>query len=197
MKADPAGKEGKTPMLRMNKPKDTRKHQEKSIEEICSETWEMLYRYVYFKVQNREEAEDITQEAYVKALSRWQQKAIRPDNHVAYLKTTALNVIRDRWRKTKRKGAEVNLEMVNPLEMAAESYVESSNMRMMVKDALSKLAEDQRRVIDLRIIKGFSVARTAEMMGKKEATVRVIQYRALKALADILDENSKSKGGIQ
>jgi RNA polymerase sigma-70 factor (ECF subfamily) len=155
----------------------------------------MLYRYVYFKVQNREEAEDITQEAYVKALSRWQQKATRPENHVAYLKTTALNVIRDRWRKTKRKGAEVNLEMLNPLEMAVENPAEASNMRMMVKDALSKLAEDQRRVIDLRIIKGFSVARTAEMMGKKETTVRVIQYRALKALADILDENSESREG--
>ncbi len=33
----------------------------KSVEDICEQTWESLYRYVYYKVQNREEAEDITQ----------------------------------------------------------------------------------------------------------------------------------------
>jgi len=41
----------------------------KSIEDICSLTWETVYRFVYYKVQNRQEAEDITQETYVKALS--------------------------------------------------------------------------------------------------------------------------------
>jgi len=34
----------------------------KSIEDICSLTWETVYRFVYYKVQNRQEAEDITQE---------------------------------------------------------------------------------------------------------------------------------------
>jgi RNA polymerase sigma-70 factor (ECF subfamily) len=104
-----------------------------------------------------------------------------------YLKATALNVIRDRWRKTKRKGAEINLEAVNPLETAVESPAEAATLRVMIEDALKKLSEDQRRVIELRIIKGFSVSRTAGMMNKKETTVRVIQYRALQALADILE----------
>lgn len=34
----------------------------KSIEEICSETWKPLYRFIYWRVQNREEAEEIVQE---------------------------------------------------------------------------------------------------------------------------------------
>lgn len=159
----------------------------KFIEEICSQTWETLYRYVYFRVQNRQEAEDITQEAYAKVLCRWGQKASRPDHPMEYLKATALNVIRDRWRKTKRKGAEINLEAVKPLEIAVESPAEAATLRVMIEDALKKLSEDQRRIIELRIIKGFSVSRTAGMMNKKESTVRVIQYRALQALADILE----------
>ena len=195
MKADPAGEKAKGPMLGMKNSRTAKQDNKKSIEEICAETWEMLYRYVYFRVQNREEAEDITQEAYVKALSRWRHKTGRPGNHAAYLKTAALNVIRDRWRKTKRKGAEVNLEMINPLETAVESPAEASDLRMMIDDALKRLAEDQRRVIDLRIIKGFSVARTAGVMNKKESTVRVIQYRALQALANILEGNDKTGRG--
>ncbi len=91
-------------MTGSKKSKAYKQDDKKSIEEICSQTWESLYRYVYFRVQNRQEAEDITQEAYVKTLSRWGQKASRPDHPLEYLKATALNIIRDRWRKTKRKG---------------------------------------------------------------------------------------------
>lgn len=45
----------------------------KCIEEICANTWEPLYRFIYYRVQNREEAEDITQETYVKAISYCQK----------------------------------------------------------------------------------------------------------------------------
>ena len=53
-------------MTGSKKSKAYKQDDKKSIEEICSQTWESLYRYVYFRVQNRQEAEDITQEAYVK-----------------------------------------------------------------------------------------------------------------------------------
>jgi RNA polymerase sigma-70 factor, ECF subfamily len=39
------------------------------IEDICTDTWEPVYRFIYYKVQNREEAEDTTQETYVKAIA--------------------------------------------------------------------------------------------------------------------------------
>ena len=45
----------------------------KAIENICVVTWEPLYRFIYYKVQNREEAEDITQETYVKTLTYLQK----------------------------------------------------------------------------------------------------------------------------
>jgi len=43
-------------------------------------------------------------------------------------------------------------------------------------------------VIELRIIKGFSVAETAKMMQKSDGAIRVLQYRALKTLAKRLEE---------
>ncbi|MBL4937871.1 hypothetical protein JK636_19365 [Clostridium sp. YIM B02515] len=42
---------------------------EKDMETLSSSTWETLYHFVYFKVQNREKAGDITQETYIKAIS--------------------------------------------------------------------------------------------------------------------------------
>ncbi len=176
-------------MFGMDKPKKTQQYDVKSIEEICSATWEPLYRYVYFKVQNRQEAEDITQEAYVRVLSYSHKGASRPENFIAYLKTTALNVIRDRWRKDKRRGTEVDLETINPLEAAVEDLSEESSRRILIENSLKRLGQDQRRVIELRIIKGFSVAQTAGMMDKTASAIRVLQYRALQTLANILEEN--------
>jgi len=67
-----------------------------SIEQVCLATWEPLYRFIYFKVQNREEAEDITQETYVKTLTCWQEHKAPRENFLGFMKTIALNVLRDR-----------------------------------------------------------------------------------------------------
>ncbi|MEN6463089.1 MAG: sigma factor, partial [Syntrophomonas sp.] len=69
------------------------------IEQICSATWEPLYRFIYFKVQNREEAEDITQETYVKTLTYLQDHKNPGENPLGFLKTVAMNILRDRWRQ--------------------------------------------------------------------------------------------------
>lgn len=161
--------------------------EDKSIEQICLETWEPLYRFIYFKVQNREEAEDITQETYVKTLTYFQEHAAPAENLPGFLKTVALNVIRDRWRQRKRRGIPVNLEKINPLETAGPEPQADIARRMQIESALAGLSAGQRAVIDLRIIQGCSVAETAKRTGKTEAAVRTAQYRALQTLARLLD----------
>lgn len=161
----------------------------KNIEELCSSTWEPLYRFIYFKVQNREEAEDIIQETYIKAIDYLQKNSNKIDKHIGFLKTVALNVLRDQWRKNKRQGIKVNFELIHPKEQALEDSTENTTQRMMLEAALNQLNEEQQTIIELRIIKGYSVAETAKMMNKKEATIRVTQYRALQTLSKILKEN--------
>jgi len=58
-----------------------------------------------------------------------------------------------------------------------------------LENALAKLNQEQQTIIDLRIIKGYSVAETARLLGKTEGAVRTAQYRALKELAGILEED--------
>lgn len=165
-----------------------------SIEEICSATWEKIYRYIYFKVQNREEAEDITQETYVKAIPFLQKGGVHPEKYSGYLRSVALNVLRDLWRKKKRRGTQVNLEMINPLENAIDDASELSAQRMVIEQALSQLKKEQRTIVELRILKGYSVADTAKLMNKTDANVRVAQYRALQRLSEIL--KAQGEGGI-
>lgn len=158
----------------------------KTIEEICTLTWEPVYRFIYYKVQNREEAEDITQETYVKAFSYLQKHDVKIEKYIGFLKTTALNILRDRWRKKKRRGSNVNFEEINPIETAVDDAAQASAERTVIREALNKLNEEQRTVIELRIMKGYSVNETAKILNKKEGSVRVLQYRALQNLAEIL-----------
>ncbi|WP_040206009.1 RNA polymerase sigma factor [Neobacillus jeddahensis] len=160
-----------------------------SIEEICTTTWEPVYRYIYYKVQNREEAEDITQETFVKAISYLQKGQIHPDKYIGFLKTVALNVLRDLWRKKKRRGPTVDIDLYHPIDHSAPDPSETSTERMQIENALIQLNKEQRTVIELRIIKGYSVAETAKLMNKKDVTIRVMQHRALQALANILKSN--------
>lgn len=162
----------------------------KSVEEICSATWEPLYRFIYYKVQNREEAEDITQETYVRAISYLQGGRIKPDKYIGFLRTVALNVLRDLWRKNKRRGPNVNIESINPKENAVEDHTETIAQRQFIEKALLQLNKEQQTVIELRIIKGYSVAETANLMNKNEVAIRVTQHRALKILATILKNNN-------
>ena len=162
---------------------------EKTIEEICSSTWEPLYRFIYYKVQNRQEAEDITQETYVKAISYFQKNNIRIDTYIGYLKTVSLNVLRDKWRKSKKQGTVVDIEAINPIEVAVEDSAEVGAQREMLQNALYSIREEYRTVVELRILKGYSVVETSKLMNKTEGAIRVLQHRALKELAVILKKN--------
>lgn len=160
----------------------------KCVEHICRDAWEPVYRFIYFKVQNREEAEDITQETFARALSYKQLAAVGPEKFAGFLRTVALNIIRDRWRQMKRKGKPLDFDMVDPMETAAEDPAEAGTLRLTLENALQSLTEEQRSVIEMRIIKGYSAAETGRALGRKESTVRVLQYRALRALSEILKD---------
>lgn len=164
---------------------------EEAIEQLCSTTWESLYRFVYFKVQNREEAEDITQETYIKAITYIKKNNVKIDKLINFLKAVSLNVLRDKWRKNKRQGVVINFDDTNPLDTAIEDPNDNLEQRELIQNALMLLNEEQRTVIELRILKGYSVADTAKQINKKESNVRVLQYRALQNLAKILKSDYK------
>ncbi|WP_395547810.1 MULTISPECIES: RNA polymerase sigma factor [unclassified Lacrimispora] len=156
------------------------------IERLCADTWRELYSFIYYKVQNREEAEDITQETYVKAISFLNRNDVNILECLKYLKFIAMNVIRDQWRSKKRRNS-INIEDVNPEEVALEDFADSLTEKNRLEEAINRLTQEQQTVIELRIVKGYTVVETAKLMEKTEGAVRVMQLRAVKALAKLLE----------
>lgn len=154
------------------------------IEKLCSDTWKDIYRFIYYKVLNREEAEDITQETYIKAFAYLKEKNPDIDNYLGFLKTIALNILRDRWRIKKRAGYIINIEELDEGAIKSEDFTENTINHIVIEKVMQSLTFEQRRIIELRIIKGFSVVETAKVMKKSEGAIRIMQYRALQDLAE-------------
>ncbi len=171
--------------MSLNKNKKTEVEKEQFIDELCKSTWKEVYKFIYYKVQNREQAEDITQDTYVKAIRYLKNNTLQPDKQLGFLRTVALNILRDLWRKEKRGGVKINIESVNPSNWAIEPETDITADRILIEKALSQLTKEQRTVIELRILKGYSVADTAEVMRKNEGAVRIMQHRAVKRLAKL------------
>lgn len=157
-----------------------------AMEEICRREWRPVYDLVYRTVQNRAEAQDLTQEVFLRALRAFASyRDIGRPLH-GYFVTIALNLLRDRF-----KGQRPPLLIVDDLVLRSgdpgpEQEVLADLDRALVRDALASLPADYQTVIRLRLIESRSSQEVALLMGRQADAVRQLQRRALQALREAL-----------
>ena len=163
------------------------KGESEAFAQLYEEHFDRIYRYVYLKVGNQAEAEDLTQEVFVKALEAIGSYRWRNLPFVAWLFRIAHNQVIDYLRKQGRVGKvalEDDITLVsgsNPALMA-ERELEIEELINNVK----KLSPAQREVISLRFGSELSVAEAAKVLGKNEGTVKALQYNGIAALKKML-----------
>ena len=146
-----------------------------------------IYRYVYSKVGNREEAEDLTSQIFIKAV-RGVETERGSQSTQKWLFQVARTTIADYWRAHYR----VSTSSLDELLEAGwegpadeEPALISSGPAERVQRILSALPEHYREVLTCRFLLNFSIKETAVRMGLTEANVKVLQFRALKRAADL------------
>lgn len=143
-----------------------------------------IYRYVYYRVRDDAEAEDLTSDVFMRALKAIPRYEPR-QAFLAWLYRIARNAVIDRARKGNRR---VSFEDALKHPDASDHIVEPEGEVLAHSDntalraALSKLTPLQQEVIVLRYLEGFSTQEVARIVGKREGTVRGIQFRAIGAL---------------
>src|SRR2546428_2629722 len=147
----------------------------------------LIYRYVYSKVGNREEAEDLTSQIFIKAI-RGVDTERGPQSMQKWLFQVARTTIADYWRTYYRVSINSLDELLEtgwegPAE--EEAAVLSSSPLERVQRILQALPEHYREVLSCRFLLNLSVKDTALKMGLTEANVKVLQFRALKRAADL------------
>jgi RNA polymerase sigma-70 factor (ECF subfamily) len=160
-------------------------------EQIWNDHWKELYNYIYFKLSDggRQEAEDLTQETFIRLIRSGQEYEM--SIIVGVLKRTALRLIIDSWRKVKNQGQPLSINE-NVLEDGGRYDPERRVIHNeLISEAMDVLNVDQRQIVVLRLIQGYSVKETAELTGKTETSVRTLQFRAIRTIQQKLGINAE------
>jgi RNA polymerase sigma-70 factor, ECF subfamily len=156
--------------------------------QLYEEHFDRIYRYVLLRVRSQEDAEDITQQVFLKALEKIGSYRWRGMPFASWLFRIAHNLVVDYWKKKSREKVvapeEIDEMAASPNDPATLAELEFDMKQLAA--ACQQLTDGQREIVSLRFAGGLSVAEAAKVMGKSEGAVRVLQHAALVKLRRIL-----------
>jgi RNA polymerase sigma-70 factor, ECF subfamily len=156
-----------------------------SLRQLYEDNLVAIYRFIYSKVGNREEAEDLTSQVFVKAL-RGLDRGRDRQSIQSWLFQVARTVVADHWRAFYRLRSDSLDDLLDtgweaPAPLAAPPVPPDER----VERILRRLPARYREVLTYRFLLNYSIRETAERMQLTEANVKVLQFRALKKAADL------------
>jgi RNA polymerase sigma-70 factor (ECF subfamily) len=149
----------------------------------------IIFRFIFSHLSDRFEAEDLTEEVFLRvwrSLSNYREQGVP---FLAYLFTIARNVMVDFYRRAGRAGGLMSIEDQSLPDLhsdPAEAAIVNLEHQQ-VRQTLEQLREDYRMVLVLRFLSGLSPEETGEVMGRTPGAVRILQHRALSALRNLLE----------
>jgi RNA polymerase sigma-70 factor (ECF subfamily) len=148
-----------------------------------------IFRFIFLKVSQREEAEDLTHQVF---LSAWQNIEAFQDQGLplsSWLYKIARNKVIDHYR-TRKPVISLDNTPDEKLAIATESSLREIENRMEIEGvykALKQLPTDYQEIIVMRFVEGLSPKEVSEITGRNHGAVRVLQFRALRQLKKILE----------
>lgn len=152
-----------------------------------------VYRYVFFRLKSKEEAEDLAQTVFLRAYQSLPTYEGQGKSPLAFFLTIARNGVIDFWRKKKailddEEGsimARIPANNEHPLDTIARN-----DKLEAVMQALEDLTEEQREIITLKYMSDLSNKEIAATLGKREDAIRQLQSRALKTLRTVFTQKN-------
>jgi len=169
---------------------------EAEFERIYDETVAELYGYASRRCGGqRELAEDVTQEAWLRALRDWSEHGV-PDNPIGWLTTVARNLLFNYFRR--REG--VSLDLISPAAVLdaveANTVSDSAEVASLVSQALTRIPEAQARLLETFHYDRLKMSQLAEAYGISERAVEGRLRRARERLRRELEITLKADGGL-
>ncbi|MCR6097819.1 RNA polymerase sigma factor SigX [Salipaludibacillus agaradhaerens] len=161
-----------------------------------------LFQYLFYLVRNRETAEELVQEVYIKVLNSYETfegKSSEKTWLYSIAKHVAIDWIRKQSRKKRRsegkeyEWSEREFEIEDNEPLPEEIVVQKEEVQHIYK-MLEKCSQDQQQVVLLRYIQSLSIAEAADILGWTESKVKTTQHRAIKALKRHLEEADAAMG---
>jgi len=172
---------------------------EKSLETLIQRYLKPIYSFVYRFLGNRQDAEDVTQEVFIKVW-RHLKKFKKNKSFRIWIFSIAKNTAIDYLKKKKiipfsefenEFGENKLIETIPDPLLLANELLEKAEIREKINSALEKLSPSYRMVLFLYYNDRFNFREIAEIFGESINTIKSRHYRALLMLKKILESNEK------
>ncbi|MGB9643513.1 MAG: RNA polymerase sigma factor [Candidatus Ratteibacteria bacterium] len=152
-------------------------------EQLIKKYEKMVYGIAYRFLNNKQDAEDITQETFL--IVYRQIKHLRKHNSMLnWIYTIALNLTRRRLRKKYQNSHYLMFENILGTNENISPYHE--NLHEKIRISLEKLSPQQKEAIELKYLKGLKIKEISKIMNCKEGTVKVHLFRGIRMLRGLL-----------
>ena len=149
---------------------------------------DMVFRFIYFRVNDRALAEDFTSETFLRALRRIGSITYQGRDIGAWFVTIARNIVFDHSKSARNRLESTTGETIETKEHvpSTENAVLDTLQSEHLMSAVARLGDEQRECVMLRFVHGLSVNETAAIMGKNDGAIKALQHRAVRKLADLV-----------
>ncbi len=145
-------------------------------EDFFGEEHARLFGALCFVTGDRHEAEEIMQDAFLRLWERWDEVQFADPS--AYLFRTAMNVFRNRYRRSV-----LGLRKTLSIASSEDAFANVDDRDLLVR-SLSELTPDQRAAVLLTGYVGLSSEEAGKMLGMRASTVRTLATRARAAIRE-------------
>ncbi|MCX6799865.1 MAG: RNA polymerase sigma factor [Candidatus Falkowbacteria bacterium] len=148
---------------------------------------DQIYRFIYFKISDKEEANDLTSLVFLKAWDYIQTAGVREvDSLKALFYKIARNVVIDFYRKKNNNVSLHDYEDTLPDSKNLQLEIENDFELAAIKRSMFKLKNEYREVLIFHYVDELSIQEIADILDKTNGNVRVLLHRALKTLQEIV-----------
>jgi RNA polymerase sigma-70 factor, ECF subfamily len=155
----------------------------RALEELYLLHFDRIYSYLHMSVGNRHDAEDLTNQTFVKMLESIGRFEWRKVPISAWLFRIAHNLAMDHFRASRRWQPEEEVpEHEQSVEHSAEEEAFQAIGRRSMLEMIEDLSHDQQQVLTLKFVFNFGNAEVATILGKTEGAIKSLQHRALATL---------------
>lgn len=147
-----------------------------------------VYGYCFYLLGDHHDAEDVTERTFMAALAAIDRYRDEGASFRSWLFRIAHNQLANALRSRRRRRTSSLDAIPEPAADADPAgFVGLAEESRRLRRALEALPEDRRQVVVLRFVDGLSAREIGAVLGRSEGAVRVLQHRALRQLAEILE----------
>lgn len=167
--------------------------------EIYAELYDLfvdkIYRFIFFKINNQEEAQDLTADVFLRVWQYIQEKK-KVGNFKALLYQVAKNRVIDYYRQKSRSDVLTDEEILKEIEdVRSDDFIKEIEIKSEIKSLesfLKQLKAEYQEVLLLKYVEGYSNSEIAKILDKSVSNVRVLAHRALKILQNLISEADRN-----